>query len=178
MPQYIRKFQQETTMSGRVLDFKSYIGGADNVIIEEMFPSTQKTFTYDYGADVSSYTFEADYQTIVVDTLTYDRTTGDPNFTDSTVVGYFANAEIGAANIVTTDAATGRINFTIPKNRYTGNIIPDARANVAITVVGFSWTNTGVTPNTTDGHRWAIIERYEPDVTPGNPRDEAGFITL
>jgi len=165
-------------MSGRVLDFKSYIGGADNVIIEEMFPSTQKTFTYDYGADVSSYTFEADYQTIVVDQLTYSTQTGEPNFTTSTVVGYFANAEIGAANIVTTDAATGRINFTIPKNRYTGNIIPDARANVAITVVGFSWTNTGVTPNTTDGHRWAIIERYEPDVTPGNPRDEAGFITL
>lgn len=165
-------------MSGRVLDFKSYLGGSDNVIIEEMFPSTQKTFTYDYGADVSSYTFEADYQTIVVDQLTYSTQTGEPNFTTSTVVGYFANAEIGAANIVTTDAASGRIDFTIPKNRYTGNIIPDARANVAITVVGFSWTNTGVTPNTTDGHRWAIIERYEPDVTPGNPRDEAGFITL
>ncbi len=85
---------------------------------------------------------------------------------------------MGAATKVTPDAASGRSDFTIPKNRYTGNIIPDARANVAITVVGFSWTNTGVTPNTTDGHRWAIIERYEPDVTPGNPRDEAGFITL
>lgn len=165
-------------MSGRLLDFKAYIGGADNVQVIEMFPSTQRTFTYDYGANVSAYTFEADYQTIVVDTLTYDRTTGDPNFTESTVVGYFANAEIGAANIVTTDAATGIIKFTIPSQRYTGNIIPDARSNVAVTVVGFKWTDGGTTPTTTDSHRWAIIERYEPDVTPGNPRNEAGFIAI
>ena len=54
--------------------------------------------------------------------------------------------------------------------------MPDARANVPITVVGFKWTDP--TANVTDSHRWAVIERYEPDVTPGNPRDEAGFITL
>ena len=165
-------------MSGRVLDFKSYIGGADNVIIEEMFPSTQKTFTYDFGADVSAYTFEADYQTIVVDTLTYDRTTGDPNFTDSTVVGYFANAEIGAANIVTTSAASGTIDFTIPKNRYTGNIIPDARTTVPVTVVSVKWTDSNTTPSQTSSHRWAILERYEPDVTPGNPTLEAGYTAI
>ena len=165
-------------MSGRLLDFKSYLGGADNVQVLELFPSTQKTFTYDYGTDVSAYTFEADYQTIVIDELTFDRTTGDPNFTTSTVVGYFANAEIGAANIVTTDAAIGNIKFTIPSQRYTGNIVPDARTNVPITVVAFKWTDTSTTPSTTDSHRWALIERYEPDVTPGNPRDEAGFISL
>jgi len=165
-------------MSGRLLDFKSYIGGADNVQVIEMFPSTQKTFTYNFGANVTSYTFEADYQTLVLDTVTYDRNTGNVNLTDANVVGYFANAEIGNANIVTTGAASGTIDFTIPKNRYTGNITPSARANVAVTVVGFKWTDTSVTPNTTDSHRWAVIERYEPDVTPGNPRDEAGFIAL
>ena len=165
-------------MSGRLLSFKNYLQGSDNVQVIEMFPSTQKTFTYDYGANVSAYTFEADYQTIVVDTLTYDRTTGDPNFTDSTVVGYFANAEISPSNIVTTDAASGLIKLTIPSQRYTGNIIPDARSNVAITVVGFKWTDTTTTPSQTDSHRWAIVERYEPDVTPGNPREEAGFISL
>lgn len=165
-------------MSGRLLDFKSYIGGADNVQMVEMFPSTQKTYNYDFGGNVASYTFEADYQTIVVDTLTYDRVTGDPNFTESTVVGYFANAEIGSGNIVTSDASNGIITLTIPSQRYTGNIIPDARANVPITVVSFKWTDTGATPTTTESHRWAIIERYEPDVTPGNPRDEAGFTSL
>ena len=165
-------------MSGRLLDFKQYLGGADNVQVIEMFPSTQKTFTYNFGTDVTSYTFEADYQTLVLDTVTYDRNTGNVNLTDATVVGYFANAEIGNANIVTTSAASGLIDFTIPKNRYTGNITPSARANVAVTVVGFKWTDTSVTPNTTDSHRWAVIERYEPDVTPGNPRDEAGFTAL
>jgi len=165
-------------MSGRVLDFKSYVGGADNVIVEEMFPSTQKAYTYDFGVDVSSYSFEADYQTIVVDTVTYDRITGDPNFTESTVVGYFANAEISGSNINNAQASAGIITLTIPANRYTGNIIPDARANVAMTVVGFSWTDTSSSPTTTDGHRFVIMERYEPDVGIGNPRDEAGFIAI
>ena len=164
-------------MGGRVLnDFKNYIGGADNVQVIEMFPSTQKEFTYDYGSSVSGYTFEADYQTIVVDVLTYDRATSLPSFSNSTVVGYFANAEIDSGFIDTSGAATGEIKLTIPSQRYAGNIVPDARANVPITVVGFKWTDP--TANVTDSHRWAVIERYEPDVTPGNPRDEAGFITL
>lgn len=163
-------------MSGRLLDFKQYIGGADNVQVIEMFPSTQKEFTYNYGANVANHTFEADYQTIVVDTLSYDRNTGQPSFSNSSVVGYFANAEIGGSFIDTSGNVSGEIKLTIPANRYSGNIVPDARANVPITVVAFKWTDTDA--NVTDSHRWAIVERYEPDVTPGNPRDEAGFITL
>lgn len=166
-------------MSGRLLDFKSYVGGQDNVQVIEMVPSTQKSFTYDYNANVSAYTFEADMQTLVVDTLSYARESGLPNFTDSTVVGYFANSEISGSNIDTSSAASGQIKLTIPANRYTGNLIPDARANVPITVVSFKWTDTSVSPTTTESHRWAILERYEPDVsTPGNPRDEAGFTSI
>ncbi len=165
-------------MSGRILDFKSYIGGADNVITQEMTPSTQKTFNYDYGQSVSAYTFAADMQTIVVDTLAYDRVTGDPNFADSSVVGYFANAEIGSGNIGTGQASSGIISLTIPSDRYTGPITPDARTNVAITVAAFKWTDGAASPTTTDSHRWAIIERYEPDVSPGNPRLVSGFTPL
>lgn len=165
-------------MSGRLLDFKSYIGGADNVQVIEMFPTTQKTFTYNYGTDITNYTFEADYQTLVVDTLTYDRLTGDPNFTESNVIGYFANAEIGNANIVVTDAVAGTVDFTIPAQRYTGNITPSARTDVPITVVGFTWTDTGKTPNVVESHRWAVIERYEPDVPVGNVQLSAGFTSL
>jgi len=165
-------------MAGRLLSFKDYVGGADNVQCIEMTPSTQRTFRYDYNANVSSYTFEADMQTIVVDTLAYDTATGDPNFTTSNVTGSFANSEIGSANIVTTLASTGLIDFTIPKNRYTGNIVPDARANVPITVVSFRWTDTSVTPNTTEGHRWAILERYEPDVVIGDPTLDSGYTAI
>jgi len=165
-------------MSGRILDFKSYIGGADNVITQEMTPSTQKTFNYNYGQDVSAYTFAADMQTIVVDTLAYDRVTGDPNFADSNVLGSFANSEISSSNIVTTDAANGNIKFTIPANRYTGQMLPDARNNVPITVVSFRWTDTSVTPNITEQHRYAILERFEPDVTIGNPTLDGGYTAI
>ena len=164
-------------MSGRVLSFKSYIGGADNVQMLEMFPSTQSQFTYNYGFNVSSYQFDADFQTIVVDTLTYDRVSGDPNFTDANIVGSFgSNTTIGGGFINTSDAANGNVKFTIPAQRYTGNIVPDARANVPITVVSFKWTDP--TANTVTSHRWAVIERYEPDVTIGNPQLSTGFVPI
>jgi len=163
-------------MSGKLLDFKQAIGGADNVIVLEMFPSSQKEFEYNFNANISTYTFEADYQTLVLDEVTYDRITGNVNFANTSVVGYFANAEISNTFIDTNDLNTGIVRLTIPKNRYTGNIVPNARANVPATVVGFSWTDT--VANITESHRWVILERYEPDVTPGNPRDEAGFIAL
>jgi len=165
-------------MSGRLLSFSNYVGGADNVQVIELFPSTQQTFTYNYNTSIVGYTFEADKQTIIIDQMAYNTTDGQPNFTTSSVTGSYANAEIGAANIVVQNASTGTVNFTIPKNRYTGNIIPDARTNVPITVVSFKWTNTNVTPPTTESHRWAVIERYEPDVTIGDPTLGAGYTVI
>lgn len=165
-------------MSGRLLSFSNYVGGSDNVQVIELFPSSQQTFTYNYGTDITGYTFEADYQTIVIDTMSYNVSDGQPNFTSSQVTGSFANAEIAGSNIVVTNASAGLVDFTIPSQRYTGNIIPDARTNVPITVVSFKWTNTNVTPNTTDSHRWAVIERFEPDVTIGNPTLSAGYTAV
>lgn len=165
-------------MSGRLLSFSNYVGGADNVQVIELFPSSQQTFTYNFNTSITGYTFEADYQTIVVDTMTYNVSDGQPNFTSSIVTGSFANAEISGTNIVVTNASAGIVDLTIPKNRYTGNIIPDARTEVPITVVSFKWTNTNVTPSTTDSHRWAVIERYEPDVTIGKPTLSTGYIAV
>lgn len=163
-------------MSGRLLDFKSYIGGADNVLTVEMFPSTQKTYSYDYGSDVSTYTFEADYQTLVLDTVAYDRATGDPNFTGTNITGFFANAEIAGGYIDTSQAASGSVRFTIPAQRYTGSIIPSARENVPATVVSFKWTDPGT--SVTNSHRYLILERWEPDVAPGDPTLDAAFTKL
>lgn len=165
-------------MSGRVLDFKSYVGGMDNVIVEEMVPSLQKTYRYDFGTDITNYSFELSGQTLVVDTLAYDRVTGDPNFTDSSVTGYFANVDYGAGNINVVNATLGTVDITIPAQRYTGNIIPDARTTVPVTVVSVKWTDSNTTPTQTSSHRWAILERYEPDVTPGNPTLEAGYTAI
>lgn len=168
-------------MAGRLLSFKEYIGGADNVQVIEMFPNDQKTFTYNFDADVSGYTFSADYQSIVLDTVTYDRVTGDPNFADTTVSGYFTNtANVSGSYIDTTSAVTGLVNFTIPENRYTGNVTPDARANVVATVLSFQW-QTDDTPAQKQRHRWLILERFDPQigkVPTGNISAEPGFVSL
>lgn len=167
-------------MSGRLLSFKEYIGGANNVQVIELFPRSQKAFTYDFGEDVSGYTFTADYQSILLDTVTYDRVTGDPNFADTTVSGYFTNtANVSPSMIDTTQAAAGTIELTIPENRYTGNVLPNARSNVVMTVLSFQWT-TDDSPVQQDLHRWAILERFDPQVgkVPGDPADEANFVSL
>ena len=162
-------------MSGRLLDFKSYVGGADNVQVIEMFPSNQKSFTYSFGgANVASYSWKIDYQSILLNTVTYDRTTGNPNFADTSVTGYYSNLTTITepnANIDTSSAATGTVVITIPDDRYTGRLLPDARSNVVMTVLSVEWT-TADTPPQTDLHRWAILERWEPEVTVGDPGQE------
>jgi hypothetical protein len=168
-------------MSGRLLSFSQYLGGASNVKVLELFPDDQKSFTYNFGSDVSGYTFTADYQSILLSTLAYDRVTGDPNFTETTVSGYFTNvANIDPATYINdSSAASGLVTFTIPSQRYTGKVLPDARANVVCTVVSFQW-ETGDTPPQKERHRWAILERFDPKVgnNPGDPSNEATFVSL
>jgi hypothetical protein len=168
-------------MSGRLLSFKEYIGGADNVQVIEMFPNDQQSFTYNFGTDVSGYTFTADYQSIVLSSVGYDRITGDPNFADTTVNGYFTNtANVSGTFINTTDAASGLVTFTIPANRYTGNVTPDARTNVVSTVLSFQWETTD-SPVQKKRHRWLILERFDPTVGKVPVSDitaEPGFVSL
>jgi hypothetical protein len=168
-------------MSGRLLSFKQYLGGAANVLSLEMFPGDQRTFTYNFNnADVSGYTFTADFQSILLSSVAYNNITGDPNLTDTTVSGYFTNtANISSSLINTTSANVGIVGFTIPKDRYTGNVLPNARSNVVCTVVSFQW-ETDETPAQNDRHRFAIFERYDPAVgkNPGDPADESDFVAL
>ena len=160
----------------RLLDFKQYLGGADNVITYETFPGDQKTFLYDFEDNTQDYTFQMEAQTIVVDTLSYDRTTGEPNFTDSTVVGVFPSVAISSSgNVQYSSNVEGQVNLTIPAGLYSGPIEPDARANVPIQVVSITWNN-GETPARISTHRHARIMRYEPGVTVGNPRLSNVFI--
>ena len=63
-----------------VLNFQQYIGGPDQVKVEQIFPSTQKTLLYNFGQDITGWTFAVDHQTIVVDTVTFNRNSGQPNF--------------------------------------------------------------------------------------------------
>lgn len=161
-----------------LLSFSDYLGGPDNVQVIELFPSSQKTFQYSFGQDITGWTFTADYQSILLDQIAYDRNTGDPNFTNTTVSGYFTGVSNVSANLISvSNTTTGNVSLTIPANRYTGNILPNSRANVVMTVLSFQW-QTDTTPAEIDLHRWAILERYEPDVPIGNPRNEPTFVSL
>lgn len=177
--------------SGRVLDAKQFLGGSDNVLNVELLPEQTRSFSYDFNADVSSYTFSSEYSSVCVDTLTYSVADGTPNYASSNVTGYFANID-GAGNSVGTvpsdhiddgDAVNGIVVFTIPADRYANNgfITPSARTNVVVTILEFKWTNTATTPNTVDSHRFTIVERFSPDRTPGDPtsiNNPADFVAL
>jgi len=158
-----------------VLTFKQFIGGADNIILAQKFPSDSTNLIYNYDQDITNWTFAADYQTLVVDTITYDRFTGEPSFTNSKVIGSFAQNNVPVADApAITDAATGLVRVTLPAGMYTGPLVPDARKNVPITVVGVTWT-TDDTPAQINTHRWAIVQSWEPDVVVGDPTLDAGY---
>ena len=164
-------------MSG-VLSFADYLGGPDNIQVEQIFPSTKRTYAYNFNTDITGWTFALDAQTLVVNPVTYDRN-GVPNFSTSLVIGSFAlqNLAVDSTTINIVNAVAGTVNITIPGGLYSGPIIPDARKNVPITIVGVSWTTAG-TPTQVNSHRWAFIQCYEPDVTIGNPILDAGFTAL
>jgi hypothetical protein len=166
-------------MANGVLTFDQYIGGPDQVIIEQAFPSTQRSVVYNYSRDITGWTFSADYQTLVVDTISFNRYTGAPNFANSVIIGSFAKVDIGAGanapEII--NAATGTVKVTFPSQMYPGPIIPDARENIPIVVFAFTW-NIASTPVQTFTHRWAFIQCYEPDVVIGNPTGYAGYTPL
>lgn len=160
-----------------VLTFSQYLGGPDDLRIEQIFPSNQKTFQYNFGKNITDWTFKLDQQTIIVDTIGYDRD-GSPNFANSTVIGYYDYGSITTATYVTVvNTTTGIVNMTIPTNLYTGPILPDARKNVPITIIGVTWTDLG-TPPQINTHRWAFIQCYEPGVTPGDPTLAVGYTAL
>jgi hypothetical protein len=160
-----------------ILNFDQYLGGADQIKIEQVFPKNQKTLIYNFGQDITGWTFELDQQTLVVDQMTFNRNTGQPNFATSSVIGFFPKTELTSGNVSVTNASAGTVNVTFPQNMYTGPIIPDARLNVPITVVALTWTDAQ-TPVQVNTHRWALIQCWEPDVVPGDPTADAGYTAI
>ena len=153
------------------------IGGPDQVKIEQIFPSTQKTYNYNFGRDITGWTFTVDYQTLVVDTINFDRS-GNPSFDSSKVTGYFPTGNVSGAYTPTiTNAAQGNVNIFIPGNLYSGPIIPDATKDVPVTVVGVTWTDNQ-TPPQINTHRWIFIQNWEPGVTVGDPQTYTGYTAV
>jgi hypothetical protein len=161
-----------------VLSFSDYLGGPDNIQVEQIFPSTKRTYAYNFNQNITGWSFALDYQTLVVNPVSYDRN-GIPNFSNSLVIGFFPKVDVAIDSSVVNviNASAGTVNITIPGGMYTGPIIPDARKNVPITIVGITWT-TADTPTQVNSHRWAFIQCYEPDVTIGNPILDNAYTAL
>lgn len=161
-----------------ILNFQQYVGGPDQVKVEQVFPSNQRTLLYDFAQDISGWSFSVDYQTIVVDEVTFNRNTGQPNFSNSRVIGSFAKQELTGDNAPdVVSASLGTVKVYFPSAMYTGPIIPDARQNVPITVVAVTWSDNQ-TPANVNTHRWALIQCWEPDVTVGDPTLAVGYTAL
>ena len=75
------------------------------------------------------------------------------------------------------NAAQGTVRVTFPAGMYTGPIIPDARQNVPITVFALTWTDDS-TPAQINTHRWALIQCWEPDVSPNDPTLDPAYTAL
>lgn len=164
--------------SSGVLNFSNFIGGPDEIQVENIFPSTQKTLQYNFGQSIEGWTFSVDYQTIVVDTLQFNRMTNKPNFTNSTVIGFFPKVEITGEYVPEViDAALGTVKIHIPANMYQGPILPDARKNVPIVVFSVTWQDSS-TPARINSHRWALVQCWEPDVAVGDPTTDVEYTAI
>jgi hypothetical protein len=158
-----------------VLTLDQYLGGPDKIVSVQSFPSDQRTLVYNFQRDLTGWTIEADYQTIIVDLVQFNRFTGEPNFSKSKVIGSFAKVEVtGAVAPQVTNVALGLVNIHFPANMYTGPIIPDARKNVPIVIYSVTWRDNSPVAQT-QTHRWALIQAWEPDVTVGDPTLAAGY---
>ena len=161
-----------------LLDFSQFLGGQDNIQTEVSFPSSQRTVVYNFGQNITNWAFKLDHQTVVVDTITYDRNTGAPNFSSSKIIGTFQGGVVNTSTYISVlSASSGTVSVTLPANVYTGPIIPDARSHTPITIFGFTWT-TNSSPAQVDTHRWALLQSFEPGVTPGDPTLDAGYTAV
>jgi hypothetical protein len=159
-----------------VLTLGQWIGGPDDVKVESTFPSSQRTYTYNFDQNITGWTFKLDYQAIVVDQIAYTRD-GEPNFADSRVVGFFpAGVETDPNMLRIISTGAGQINVTHKANLYpdANGILPDSRVNVPILVMSFGWTNNQLTPPVTNMHRVAKILAWEPGVVPKDPTTLSG----
>lgn len=153
-----------------ILTLGQFLGGPDNVKVEGTFPSSQKTYSYNFDQNIVGWTFKLDYQTVVVDQIAYARD-GEPNFANSKVIGYFPSGVISTATYISVvSSAAGTVNVTHPANLYPeeNGILPDSRQNVPLLVVSLAWTNNA-TPPVTNIHRIAKILAWEPGVLPVDP---------
>lgn len=160
-----------------VLTLSQWLGGPDEVIVESEFPSTSRTLAYAFGTNIADWSFKLDYQTVIVDTVAYNRD-GTPNFADSKVIGSFPYGTVNTSSYITVmNTISGLVNVTHPPGLYTASIVPDARVNIPLMVMGFTWTDNQ-SPKQTNTHRIAKLMAWEPQVPVGDPTTSTSYTAV
>lgn len=157
------------------LSFNEFIVGPNVSDIQKHFPSNRKSIPADFATDVTGWTFASEYKCLVLDTIAFDRA-GDPNFTDSQVIGSFATVQMtGGDAPVVTDAANGLVDYVIPADMYTGALKPGSRTLPVVAIIDFEYTDADGFKETT---RYARLMSAEADTVLGDPTAEAGYTAL
>jgi len=157
-----------------ILTVADWLGGADNIQASKAFPSTQSTPVYNFNKDITGWTFESTNQSLVIDQLKWNKYTGEPNFSDSIVIGSFPSTPSSIQPEVL-DALTGLVKLTLPADMYTGSLMPNGRVDVVLAILSMKWTQDD---GNSDGQRWLVVQSWDPQTTPGDPKEEPDFIPL
>jgi len=148
-----------------ILDYRNYLNTLQTLTnVDHIFPSDQKTYTYSVdNSGTGGWVANITWQTLLIDQVSYDST-GRPNFSNSTLLGYFENS-----SGTTTEYSTGTIS--VPEGIYTGPLLPASDLYVPIIIIGFEWRQDGASYQQNIGY----IVNWEPGVPIGNPYDSEFF---
>lgn len=150
-----------------VFDYKRYINifaTAEDVL--QVFPRDQRSLTFSFnnlGQD--GWICDIDWMTLVVDQIKWKQD-NEPDFTNSTVIGYFEGSTSTVVQVGT--------KIVFPANMYTGPILPGATRNVPITAVNINWYKGNINFQ----RQFLLIQNWEPGTIIGDPENDPNFIPI
>ena len=143
-----------------ILDYKRYLNTLQTLNdLGQTFPSNQQTYNFSVaGGATAAWTCTISWETLILDRVSYSsQATGYiPNVDNSQIVGYYEGS-------TSTQVSSGIIS--LPRNMYTGPILPGGDYHVPLTVVHLQWFD-GVT---TYAQQIGFIQNWEPGVEIGDP---------
>ncbi len=157
------------------LNFNDWIVGPNTVPMKEFYPGSRTTRLVTFAGDITGYTFETEYRVFVADTIAFDRS-GDPNFSESTVIGQFESAVVTGSDVpVIVSASPGTVNLFYPADMYTGALYSSSRTKPVIAVVTLKYTDAD---DNIDFMRFPLLVSYQPSIEFGDPTAEVGYTAI
>jgi len=157
------------------LTFNDWIVGPNTTPIRKYYPGSRTSTLINFGTDISGYSFETEYRVFVADAIAFDRS-GEPNFTQSSVLGYFNSVIIAGGDIpAVVDASIGTLNLIYPADMYTGKLLSGSRNKPVISVVTLKYTNGS---GDIDHLRFPLLIAYQPSIEFGDPTAEIGYTAI